>query len=160
MKYFLVGFLLAVVVGLAFAKSPTDYALVIPVGSKHYGGDGVSKCGLTQANNPAYRERNLGIGLKGSFDRQWAVEVGYYQNSAWKETVYAVAKWTPVDYQWVRLGVGFGGGTGYCAKPVLFMAGAVVTVDVTKNVGFDVVAIPPIGRGTEGVVGLQLRLSF
>lgn len=160
MKYFFLGFFLAIAVGLAYAKSPEEYALMLPVGSKHYGGDGISKCGLTRANNPAYREQNLGLGLKKSFDRRWAVEVGFYQNSAWKDTVYALAKWTPVDYSWVRWGVGFGGGTGYCAKPVLFMAGAVASVDISKNVGVDVIATPPIGRGIEGVIGLQFRLSF
>ncbi len=152
---FLIGIALALFALTAQAQSRTG--LVFSTVSKHFGGDGVP-CNYSETGKETLREHNPGVGLRVELDRKIALEAGYYKNSAWKDTFYTLSKWTPLDYGVARFGLAGGIATGYC-KPIFPIVGLTTSVDITKNLGFDLIAAPPY-KQTDGVVGLQLKLMF
>lgn len=52
----------------------------------------------------AYSGFNPGVGLRAEFSRDWAFQAGAYRNSYRRNSLYAAADWTPIEYRGVRLG--------------------------------------------------------
>ena len=138
-----------------FAHAQYNYSMTFTTVSKHYGADGVP-CNYQETGKEHAREVNPGIGFQVEFNREWSVEQAIYANSAWNTSYAVLGKWTPIDHGWYRLGIGFGGATGYCAKPVMGLGGLVASFDISRHWGADVLLTPPIGN-TDGVVALQLK---
>lgn len=143
---------------LSFAANAQTYELTFMTASKHFGGDG-RPCNADETGKETMREVNPGIGFRVNFNRTWSVEQAIYANSVWKTSYAILGAWMPIDYGSVRFGLGAGGATGYCTKPVMPIGGLIASFDFGRTWGVDVMGFPPIGP-TDGVVTAQVRYRF
>lgn len=99
-----------------------------------------------------WNETNAGMGLRYTFSEQWSVQAGAYNNSTEKQTVYALATWTPLQLGPVRAGLFAGVATGYTV-PVI--GGAAVELGpVTVRV------VPKVRNATPLVVAVEVGVPF
>lgn len=143
MESFWIGVVLGFVAALAFCPTPAKAADYIGVNtiSRHTTGD-----------HEKYNERNWG-----GFYEHWAdditgVQLGYYRNSFYEDTVYVVGILQPWRIGDVRLGGFIGPAWGYAKSPTI-LAGALVTVPLTERVAAQVIVNP-------AVFGLQFKFGF
>lgn len=98
-----------------------------------------------------YNERNGGIGLERRYSDNWSGSVGYFRNSFNRDTLYLFAGYTPIRYRDWRLGVVFGGVTGYDNRVSPWITG-VATRDFGRF-GVNLVFAP-------AAVALQLKYRY
>lgn len=140
--------LLMVISTTAFAEDFID----VTFHSYHYDRSLVAEQGLN--------EHNIGIG----FERDMGdtrLMVGEYHNSYYKNSVYAIAGYTPIHVGNVSVGVAAGAITGYNST-VVGLAAALVSVDY-KSVGVNILAVPSVtyqGEYYSGFAGFQMRFKL
>ena len=103
--------------------------------------------------NPAheYNERNWGAFYE-CRNGSLGLQTGYYRNSFYKDTLYLVGIYQPLTLGPVDLGGFIGPATGY-SKNLVLIAGAVVTLNVTKEASVQAIVAP-------SVAGLQLKWAW
>jgi len=114
-------------------------------------GHGFSK----HLDNHNFNERDYGAGLRLE-NNDFAVQVGAYRNSVYKDSIYTGVDWSPIHYDLgscfkLDAGLYAGGATGY-KYPVLPMAGVQAAVKC-NDVFVRVRAMPDVGIYNSKVVG-------
>ncbi len=105
---------------------------------------------------------NPGLGLEYQASPDWTALAGFYKNSYRRETVYALAAWTPVRINLpaglhADAGIAAGLVSGYRRNEVPtapLAAGAVLRVLTRTGFGINLLAVPNSQSGS-GFVGLQ-----
>ena len=130
--------------GLACGNAPAADWLVVSGASYHF------------RDRDEYRADNPGIGWE---RRDTLIPLsymaGYYRNSYDRDTFYAGARWEPLDFGAVRLGVFVGLASGYWT-PVVALPMASIEMG---PVGVNLVALPNI-RDYAGYLGVQLKFKL
>jgi len=107
-----------------------------------------------------HNQRNWGLGLEIKLDRDHSVVFGQYRNSIDNESHYGGMTWMPWHLGPVSMGGMFGIIDGYRplhGKPIpMVMPFASIE---NKNVGINIMAMPPIGD-LSAVVGAQVKFKF
>ena len=105
---------------------------------------------------------NPGLGLEYQASPDWTALAGFYKNSYRRETVYALAAWTPVRISLpaglhADAGIAAGLVSGYSRNEVPcepLAAGAVLRVRTREGFGINLLAVPNSQSGS-GFIGLQ-----
>lgn len=138
---------LALLAGLLFVGDAfSETYLTVPFASYHLGTDQQKK---------HYNESNIGLGLEHAISPDWSIAAGFYRNSLYRESGYAGATYAPLKLGQARIGAAMGFVTGYASKPLPVLAPAMLLG--TKDIGLNVVLIPPVGSKTPAVIALQLK---
>lgn len=131
--------------GEGLLESPGRYWLVLSGASHHF-----------QPDRRDWREINPGAGIEKEFTgTSWVATAGYFRNSYDRHTVYAGARWMPLELGPLRLGVFGLLATGY-PSPVLLLPAASVQYG---RFGANLVAIPNL-PGYSGYIGMQVRFAL
>ncbi len=85
----------------AQTQTPPQTYLTVTLASYHFNRD------------RQYNERNFGLGIERRLSDDWSVSTGFYKNSFYRDSLYALASYTSARLAGWRLGVVFGGVTGY-----------------------------------------------
>lgn len=110
-----------------------------------------------------FNQSNYGAGVEAQWQPRHAVSAGYYRNSVYDDSWYALYHYTPVPIgRHVRLGVMVGGVTGYPGYNGggLAPAGALVAKVEYRRVGANPIWLPPIPDVTPSTLGLQLKVRL
>ena len=99
-----------------------------------------------------WNEVNTGAGLRAQFTPEWGAQFGAYRNSVNKNSAYAIAQWTPLEFGRARFGAFAGVASGYKHGPLV--AGVMLTVPVGNRFSFTVRAVPSLPK-TSGVVSVE-----
>lgn len=114
---------------------------------------------LSKHDKAGRNENNDGAGLELGLGEGWAVAAGQYRNSMNRDSRYAAAVWQPwAPVAHVRLGgvVGVVSGYGQALTPLLLPALSVNT----RYLGFNLLAIPSVGRVRSASVALQIKVRL
>ena len=103
-----------------------------------------------------WNESNFGVGMRAQFNEDFAVQAGYYRNSMFKDTFYAVVNYTPVHIGRVALGVFGGPASGYNVPVV---GGAMMNVNFDQSV-LTLRVIPEIKNTTPSVIAVEYGMKF
>lgn len=104
------------------ARADSDLYVSTTIGSYHFD------------TKEKYHEDNRGIGIE--VDN---FVFGFYKNSARQDTYYFGYAWRPIEFQYVKVGIMLGIGTGYNG-PLM----AIPTMNIgTESISVDVMFIPP-----------------
>ena len=102
-----------------------------------------------------YRADNPGIGWERHDEGDWTYAAGYYRNSYDRNTFYAGARWEPLQFEHVRLGVFLGAASGYWT-PVVALPMASFEVG---RVGLNLVVAPTVGHYS-GFIGAEVKFKL
>lgn len=108
-----------------------------------------------------FNEINYGLGIEREIG-DFAIQAGAYRNSIDRTSVYATARWTPLNIAGVRVGAMAGVVTGYefnGGGPTPAAALVAVTPEIGR-VSMQVMAIPPAHPKVVSVVALSLRVRL
>lgn len=113
-------------------------------------------------------QRNPGVGIKYTFNRNWAIGAGAYNNSYRRPTVYALAEWTPLHLgqriHWhIDAGLAAGLASGYRRDeiPCAPLAGAaVIRISAPSGVALNILGVPNGGSRQSGFLGFQVSLPL
>ena len=142
-------YLLAAAIALASTLSAAaDYAVVVHGASHHF----------TQRAQGEWNQSNLGLALRAEFDKDLSAQVGFYRNSEYRTSVYALADYTPLHLGPVSLGGFAGVATGY-AKPIVPVAGAVARLQLGRT-ALALRLAPKSGIGGSAVASIELAFKF
>jgi hypothetical protein len=98
-----------------------------------------------------YNEQNYGLGIEYHHDPVWRFSMGFYENSYYRTTAYAMAMWMPAESGSFRFGVATGIVTGYRHYPAIV---AVPTISYEEDgAGFNIGITPAF-------VGVQVKFRF
>ena len=75
--------------------------------------------GTSTHSRSGYNEQNLGLGLEWQAEPRWSAAIGFYRNSEYRTTAYALGK-----YQWwkkdqLAINLNVGAATGYSMAPLV-----------------------------------------
>ena len=142
-------YLLAAAIALASTLSAAaDYAVVVHGASHHF----------AQRAEGEWNESNVGLALRAEFDKDLSAQVGFYRNSEYRTSVYALADYTPLHLGPVSLGGFAGVATGY-AKPIVPVAGAVARLQLGRT-ALTLRLAPKSGIGGSAVASIELAFKF
>lgn len=107
-----------------------------------------------------FNQNNYGAGVEVQWQPRHAVSVGYYRNSVYEDSGYALYHYTPVQLgRHVRLGAMVGLVSGYPGyndgKPG--PAAALVAKVEYRRVGMNLIYLPRVPGSTPDTLGLQLK---
>ena len=114
--------------------------------------------GWTQVQHwsyPGYNNYNFGLG----YMTDDGFEAGVYYNSYRKVSVYGAKRWMYNEYIGVYLGLA----TGYKDAidfPVAPLAGLLLQLPLTQDVGARIMIQPPLGKELDGVIHLAFTFKF
>lgn len=110
--------------------------------------------GVSRHSSGDHNEFNAGLGLEKAIGKDWTLGAGYYRNSNWKGSAYAMARYS--FYRAGRLELAVQGGliTGYTHLPVIPIAIPVVCYSVVCAT-----AIPRLSSNA-ALVAANLRIPF
>lgn len=119
----------------------------------------------SHASKNVRNESHSGTGLEYRFDSEWAVGLGRYQNSFFRESRYLLASWTPMNHRGMQFGLTGGLVSGYYKKKYGLHGQAVPVLMPTVDYRWDRVSIalmglPPVGAISKGSLMLQVKLSL
>ena len=133
----------------AAAASAQDYSVVVHGLSHH----------AEQRPAGKWNEVNTGLALRYAPDADLAYQVGLYRNSIDLNSVYALSDWTPLHVGVISFGGFAGGATGYKARPVSVIGGAVARVQI-QRVSLALRMAPKAGIGGSAVVSVEAGFYF
>jgi hypothetical protein len=140
--------------------TPWKTWVAIPVLTRHFNRDAVSRDNLS--------EDNPGLGVERSNGR-WHWLAGAYRNSNRRKSVYGMVAYTPLSVDLPaqsNLALGLAGGllTGYNTQkgyPIVPAGGALISWETSYHFGADLFLVPTFkSYGVEGFAALQLKFSF
>lgn len=109
-----------------------------------------------------YNEKNYGLFYECRRNQDWSYQLGYYENSFNRETLYGIVMYQPWRLFGMRLGGFAGAGTGYREKEVdgediptgglSPLAGGMVSIE-GRGIGLNIIA-------ATSVIALQLKVEF
>lgn len=103
-----------------------------------------------------WQEHNYGIGIRRSITDDFSYQVGAYQNSYDKQTVYAIIQYIPIGNEKVQVGVFGGVATGY-DLPVV--GGLMLNLHHDKSV-ITVRHVTKISANTVSVTTVEVGFKF
>lgn len=108
--------------------------------------------GAYDRSGQPWNERNYGLGLRYTVSPEWSVQAGAYRNSINRNTVYAIATYTPLNLGPLRVGVFGGLASGYSAPVIggLALEAGPVTFRV----------VPKVKGHTPFVVAVEYGIPF
>ena len=98
-----------------------------------------------------YNEQNYGAGLEYHHDDVWMGGFGFYENSYYRRTYYAMAIWMPIEEGNWRFGLAGGLASGYREYPV-FVVVPTVSYEI-QRVGFNLGVTPAF-------IGVQVKFKL
>ena len=147
----LTGTVLALaLIAFSGAAAAGDFSVIAHGASHHFS---------ERAHGAAWNEKNVGLGLRYAFDADLSVQTGIYRNSEFKNSAYLLSDYTPLHIGPVSIGGFAGVASGYAARAVQPVAGAVARVTY-QRVSLAVRAAPKSGVGGSAVVSAELAISF
>ena len=114
----------------------------------------VATCCSYHFERKGYNERNYGLGLEHSISRDCRLLAGFYDNSLYRQTVYAGAVYAPLRTGQWHFGAVMGVFTGYAPQPEPLAAPVLMWEGEHLGVNLLVIPIP------QGLVGAQLKWRF
>lgn len=120
---------------------------------------GVSKHFSERTNGREWNEINTGLALRYDAMKDISLQAGFYKNSVDRTSTYALADWTPVTVGPVAVGVFAGAATGYEARSIQPIGGAVARVQFSR-VLVAVRIAPKAGIGGSAVASVEAGFSF
>ena len=96
--------------------------------------------------------------LRAEFDKDLSAQVGFYRNSEYRTSAYALAEYTPLHLGPVSLGGFAGVATGY-TKPIVPVAGAVARLQLGRT-ALALRLAPKSGIGGSAVASIELAFKF
>ncbi|GAB6195833.1 hypothetical protein [Lysobacter xanthus] len=110
-----------------------------------------------------FNQNNYGAGIEVQWQPRHAASAGYYRNSVYEDSWYALYHYTPLALgRYVRLGGMVGLVSGYPglnngnAGP----AGALVAKVEYRRVGMNLIYLPKVPGSTPNTLGLQLKVRL
>ena len=98
-----------------------------------------------------YNETNHGLGYEQDISNRWKIQVGYYQNSFSRTSVYAGGTYLPWQWRDFRFGGTIAAVSGYNSKPTII---AFPTIQWEgETFGTNIMVLP-------SVVGIQFKWKF
>lgn len=149
------SYLAAIVFLCGQAMAGTE-GMAVSVGSRHFG-DATPCNGMKE-----YNESNPGLGFRWRRSEDVEYEVGVYRNSLDVDSTYGSVAWLPFRREYLELGVMGGIVSGYCnnSSGVMLTGALVMNLWATKNIGIQIMGIPPVGNLTDGVAALRVLVNF
>jgi hypothetical protein len=132
----------------ATTAAAAEYAVVVHGASHHFTERAVGK----------WNESNLGLGMRAEFDKDLSAQAGFYHNSEYRTSAYALADYTPLHIGPVSMGGFAGVATGY-AKPIVPVAGAVARMQLGRT-ALALRLAPKSGIGGSAVASIELAFKF
>lgn len=100
-----------------------------------------------------YNERNFGLGAEYHLDEKWHLAGGFYENSYYRQTIYAAIGYEAVQWGPLHLGAAVVAVTGYVEGKVRFVLAPIAAIEYGR---FGVNFVPL----TPEIVGLQVKVKF
>ncbi len=145
---------------VALLACGTAYAgtegIAVSIGSRHSGSS-------TPCNGmKEYNESNPGLGFRFRRNEAFEFEVGVYKNSLAVESTYGSVTWLPYRKEHLELGFLAGIASGYCNNDSGMTATGALVANIwaTKNIGIQLLGIPPISDITPGVAAVRVLVNF
>jgi len=145
-------------------KTLVTTAMLLACGTAAAGDYEVNFGGVTHhfRNDQEHQDLNYGLGFGYNIDKAVGFDVGFYQNSNYTTTKYALVRYQPFEVKGVRLGFLAGVADGY--KPFRnggwFPAALPAASKSFGPVNVTLVGFPSIGKTADGMVSLQLGYTF
>lgn len=133
----------------AITASAADYSLVIHGVSHHF----------SERQHGKWNELNYGAALRVGINSDLSAQAGVYRNSESATSAYALADYAPIHIGAISLGAFGGVATGYEARNLTPIAGAVVRVKFDR-VSVAVRLAPKAGVGGSAVASIEAGFSF
>lgn len=111
--------------------------------------------GLSMHSTAGNNALNYGLGLEHDINEDWAIGAGWYRNSEWHGSGYAMARYTFYKDDMWNIGVGVGAVTGYKTMSPLPM----VMPDVCYGVLCGLF-VPKLEATGSNVLGFSVRLPI
>jgi hypothetical protein len=111
--------------------------------------------GVSKHNKSGYNEQNWGAGYEQTVTKEWSVAVGWYNNSEYRHSKYAYARYSAYKKNSWDIGINAGIVTGYRKQSVLPMALPEVCYSWVCGM-----IIPQIGGIEAGAVTARLRIPI
>ena len=142
----------------ALAATEPQWWGVVNIGSRHLGGaDDFLPAG------ESFNEFNPGIGVEVQWQPRHGLAAGYFRNSVYENSLYALYQYTPLQLGLhVRVGAMVGVVTGYQEynDGGLAPAGGLVAKFEYRRLGANVIFLPEVRNVTPHTLGLQLKYRF
>lgn len=107
-------------------------------------------------------QENYGAGVEYHQSADVLYMAGAYRNSYDKNSVYALAGWTPIEFNKVKIGAVAGAITGYDAcnnGGIAPIAAGLIRIEGNR-IGVNIVLIPPASRHDPAAIGLQVKYKY
>lgn len=108
-----------------------------------------------------FNQRNYGLGLEYR-SGDMAYMAGQYKNSDYRNSVYAMAAWTPLSIGSIRAGCAIGAVNGYRGANNGGIGPAVVGIVKMEmeKAGLNLVFIPPLPEKSPFTIAMQAKFRF